>query len=81
MSSKPPTDSLKTCPGSSKGNDLTTQLTRAVETEYNKLKASTHYSMLQKVEAAVEVTLAALASDSDQDNVRHYINLVCSTGK
>ena len=61
-------------------NDLTAQLTRAAETEYDKLKVSTHYSTLQKVEAAVEVSLALLASDSNQDNVCHYINLVCSTG-
>ena len=28
----------------------------------------------------MEVSVAVLASDSYQDNVRHYINLVCSTG-
>jgi hypothetical protein len=50
-------------------------------TEYDKLKASAHYSTLRKVEAAVEVSVAALASDSDQDDVRRYIDLVCSTGE
>ena len=37
--------------------------------------------MLQKMEAAVEVSIAALASDSAQDDVHHYIDLVDSTGE
>ena len=50
-------------------------------TEYDKLTVSCHYATLQKVEAAAEVSIAALASASNQDYVRHYINLVGSTGK
>ena len=54
---------------------------RAAETDYDKLQVSTHYFTLQKVEAAVEVSVATLATDSDQDNFCCYINLVCSTGE
>ena len=50
-------------------------------TEYDKLTASGHYDTLQKVEAAAEVSIAALASASNQDNFHHYIDLVGSTGE
>ena len=62
---------LATLPGpvgdGCEGYDLTALLTGAATNEYEKLTVSPHFSTLQKVAAAAELSIPKLAFDSDQD--------------
>ena len=57
----------------SDGYDPAARLARAAANEYDKLTASPpHFPTLQKVVALAALSIPALASDSDQEDIRRY---------
>ena len=63
----------------SEGSDHTAQPSRATANEFEKLKTSPHFATLLKLVEYAEQSIPALASDSDPEVVRSWIDLVGTT--
>ena len=63
----------------SEGSDPTAQSSRATANEFEKLKTSPHVATLLKLAEHAEESIPVLASDSDPEVVRSWIDLVGTT--